>query len=683
MVEIKRGIVVMENKEILVSVIIPVYNAALFLEQCLNSVINQTLKDIEIICVDDGSTDNSVEIVERYMKVDNRIKLFKQSNKGAGAARNYGLKFAKGKYVHFLDSDDWLDVSAYEKTVNIIEEAQGDICVFLYIRYDNKKNTERKVELFKIDSEKYVVTNFKKEYWHFCNTSVVPWNKLYSRNFLNSIGAYFDEIICANDRAFYFQVITAAKKIIKYPEYLIYYRENNDNSLVGKGREKHFDCHLKANTRIFEIGNKYSDEIYKRIINMNMLDLFSFFTKSNKESKHKNFILIKQLLKDNLRGIDFNSFKDRSWFPNGKIALLNDELPKDKRIIPIVFATNNAYAPFLDIAILSLISKKSNNAYYDIYIFETDLCELYIKKLEAHHGDDYRVNAINLKAKLKGNEFAIRAHYSKEMYYRILIPELLYHYDKVLYLDCDIIIMRDIVDLYDTDMTGYTIGAIHNALNNSMFRYVKNMLHLDTSKYFNSGVLLINIDEFTKEKVRTKCFDSLKVKDNLVCPDQDLLNLACRDNAKLLDSGWNYQWHSLLPGADKVEQVSEQSIKNAYEKKYIIHFTSGKKAWSFPEYDDSAMFWEYVSFSEFELMIKQIGLSKRVNVTIYEAIANNNNKKISAVNNELAVIKKSFSYKLGRFITWPFRMVGKFFKCWKTNGFKSAVKKTKNVLTKK
>lgn len=128
-----------ENKNILISVIIPIYNAELYLQKCLDSVVNQTLKDIEVICVDDGSTDNSVDIIKKYMMSDSRIKLFQQSNKGAGAARNYGLKYAIGKYVHFLDSDDWLDLSAYEKTHNVIEETKSDICIFLYTRYDNKK----------------------------------------------------------------------------------------------------------------------------------------------------------------------------------------------------------------------------------------------------------------------------------------------------------------------------------------------------------------------------------------------------------------------------------------------------------------------------------------------------------------------------------------------------------------
>lgn len=533
-----------------------------------------------------------------------------------------------------------------------------------------------------MDSSKYLVTNFKKEYWHFCNTSVVPWNKLYLREFLVNIGAYFDEIICANDRAFYFQVITAATKIVKYPEYLIYYRENNDSSLVGSGREKHFDCHLVANKRIFEIGNKYPDEIYERVINMNMLDLFSFFTKSSKENKLKNFYAIKKLLCDNFRGIDFSKFKNRSWYPNGKIALLSDELPTNKRIVPIVFATNNAYAPFLDVALLSLIENMSINVYYDIYVFETDLSTTYIKILESHKGDNYRLNCINLKSKLQGNEFAVRAHYSKEMYYRILIPELLYQYKKVLYLDCDIIINRDVLDLYNYDLNNYTIGATHNTLNNSMFRYVKNMLHLNPANYFNSGIILINIDEFTKNAIRLKCFDLLKVKDNLVCPDQDLLNLVCRDSTLLIDSGWNYQWHNMLPSCEKIEDISKESIKNAFEKKYIIHYTSGKKAWSFPEYDDSAYFWKYVAYSKFESIIHQIGICKRINNTVYEAVNSVENKKNSSVNKELKAIKDSFSYKIGRFLTWPFRMIKKFVACWKKNGLKTAVKKIFSKISK-
>ncbi|HBG49140.1 MAG TPA: hypothetical protein DDW90_06490 [Cyanobacteria bacterium UBA9971] len=105
-----------------VSVIIPIYNAENTLEKCLDSIINQTLSDIEIILVDDGSTDKSLEIIQKYEQQDSRIKLIHQKNNGASAARNAGLKIAEGEYISFVDSDDWIDKKMYEE---LIEQANA------------------------------------------------------------------------------------------------------------------------------------------------------------------------------------------------------------------------------------------------------------------------------------------------------------------------------------------------------------------------------------------------------------------------------------------------------------------------------------------------------------------------------------------------------------------------------
>ena len=112
-----------------VSVIIPVYNVEQYLNQCLDSVINQTLKDIEIICVDDGSTDNSFKMLEEYAQKDNRIKVIHQKNKGAAAARNEGLYIAQGKYLSFLDSDDFFEIDMLEQMYNCAEKYNTDIVV--------------------------------------------------------------------------------------------------------------------------------------------------------------------------------------------------------------------------------------------------------------------------------------------------------------------------------------------------------------------------------------------------------------------------------------------------------------------------------------------------------------------------------------------------------------------------
>ena len=107
-------------KAALLSVIIPVYNVEPYLEQCLDSVVNQTYKNLEIICINDGSTDNSLKILEKFQQKDNRIKIINQENKGVSAARNAGLDIATGEYITFVDSDDYLELNAYERTMNVL-----------------------------------------------------------------------------------------------------------------------------------------------------------------------------------------------------------------------------------------------------------------------------------------------------------------------------------------------------------------------------------------------------------------------------------------------------------------------------------------------------------------------------------------------------------------------------------
>ena len=109
-----------------VSVIVPVYNVEKYLSRCLESLINQSLKDIEIICINDGSTDNSLQILKQFAYKDNRIKIINQTNSGQSVARNKGLAIASGKYIGFVDSDDWIDNDYYEKMFETIERTNSD-----------------------------------------------------------------------------------------------------------------------------------------------------------------------------------------------------------------------------------------------------------------------------------------------------------------------------------------------------------------------------------------------------------------------------------------------------------------------------------------------------------------------------------------------------------------------------
>ena len=117
-----------------VSIVVPVYNVEQFLPDCLDSLTNQTLKDIEIICVNDGSPDNSLKILEEYAQNDDRVKIITQENQGVSAARNAGLKTAVGEYIGFVDPDDWIDLDFYSKLYDAIQESNADISVATIMR---------------------------------------------------------------------------------------------------------------------------------------------------------------------------------------------------------------------------------------------------------------------------------------------------------------------------------------------------------------------------------------------------------------------------------------------------------------------------------------------------------------------------------------------------------------------
>ena len=122
------------NDEDLISIIVPVYNVEKYLEQCLESLLNQTYKNIEIIVVNDGSTDQSLDILKKYSFKDNRIKLYSQKNQGISAARNTALEHINGKYVMFVDSDDWIEINTCEIALHEMKKNDSDIVMWAYRR---------------------------------------------------------------------------------------------------------------------------------------------------------------------------------------------------------------------------------------------------------------------------------------------------------------------------------------------------------------------------------------------------------------------------------------------------------------------------------------------------------------------------------------------------------------------
>ena len=210
----------------LISVIIPVYQAEKYVKRCLDSVLNQTYKNLEIILINDGSTDKSVEIIESYAKSDDRITLLHQENQGAGAARNLGLEIAKGDYIGFVDSDDWIERDMYEYLFNIAERENADIAACDFYSVVGKNEKEKKAEIEKIECMDYDALmkfffriNGEKSFY-------AVWNMLYKREIIGS--CRFPEGKITEDLLFNYFVYCNCKKYVLSNQKKYYYFFNAD-----------------------------------------------------------------------------------------------------------------------------------------------------------------------------------------------------------------------------------------------------------------------------------------------------------------------------------------------------------------------------------------------------------------------------------------------------------------------
>lgn len=205
-----------------VSVIVPVYNVQKYLAKCLDSLVSQTLKDIEIIIVNDGSTDRSESIIKKYEKKYDNIVYVKKKNGGLSDARNYGIKYAKGDYIAFIDSDDFVDTSLYEKmyTKAIEEEADYIECDFYWTYPKNRGYRLQKDEGIRYADKQGMMTYGR----------VMAWNKLIKRNIITE---NFPKGLKYEDIEFFYKLIPNVKKFAFVEEPLIYYVQRN-NSLANK-----------------------------------------------------------------------------------------------------------------------------------------------------------------------------------------------------------------------------------------------------------------------------------------------------------------------------------------------------------------------------------------------------------------------------------------------------------------
>jgi len=230
-----------------ISVIIPVYNVEEYLKQCLDSIVNQSLNEIEIICINDGSADKSLKILEDYAKNDSRFVIVSQENCGQGAARNRGLDIAQGEYVVFVDPDDWIEENALEKIYACFKSNDTDVVQFDYKDYNDYTKITKKIDFSKFLKKKF---NYEikdggfyswKEIFHkkFKYSKFTVWSKAYSLKFLRENDIKFPLNKHGEDDVFSAQVFLETERICYLKDFLYVYRTRK-NSAVNSLSDEHF-----------------------------------------------------------------------------------------------------------------------------------------------------------------------------------------------------------------------------------------------------------------------------------------------------------------------------------------------------------------------------------------------------------------------------------------------------------
>lgn len=218
-----------------VSVVIPVYNVERYLKECMNSVIHQTLTNIEIICVNDGSTDRSLQILEDYARHDSRIKVISKPNSGYGNTMNVGIDHATGTYIGIVESDDYIEKNMFERLYNAACKYHAEVVKSDHYSFATQKGKKQRKYQEACPQEYYKQILNADTFPEIFDFAMMNWSGIYRRDFIETNHIRHNETPGASfqDNGFWFQITTLAKRIVFLPEAFYYYRQDNPNSSIN------------------------------------------------------------------------------------------------------------------------------------------------------------------------------------------------------------------------------------------------------------------------------------------------------------------------------------------------------------------------------------------------------------------------------------------------------------------
>lgn len=252
-----------------ISIIVPVYKVEAYLDRCIETILNQTYRNFELILVDDGSPDHCPSLCEEYKKKDKRVKVLHKENGGLSSARNAGIEVATGTYIGFVDSDDWIEYDMYEHLIHLIETHDADIVTGAVVRTHSMTDPFQQNETDEIIE--YTREDYMKKFFKIGSQECVyyAWNKLYKRSIFDTV-RYPDGLTCEDVLGTYW-ALTKSKKIVTSSR-VVYHYFYNQEGITGKFSKQDFDL-IPVWDRVVELAkqNNVTEEHYA-ILNRHRID---------------------------------------------------------------------------------------------------------------------------------------------------------------------------------------------------------------------------------------------------------------------------------------------------------------------------------------------------------------------------------------------------------------------------
>ena len=520
-----------------ITVIVPVYNVENYLNKCLDSLINQTYKNLEIIVINDGSTDNSGKICQEYAQKDNRIIYIEKENGGQSEARNMGLDRMTGSYVTFVDSDDWVELDYVEVLYNKLIEYQADIAVGNYYSY----NEQEGIFYFHIFGNSYYekvydnVSIFENFYEseHMKNFALIcVGGKLYKSDLFRELR--FEVGKLGEDGYLNQKIYLLAEKTIYLNAGLYAYRQregSSSRSWTEKWMHALVDAMSERITLLASLGYPLDKHlaVYRKMLDSAL---------SNGQASTLS---------------DTNTYQELAA---KKVVLsqLTTEKTIDKKAV--VLAANYAYVEQVMTTIKSICY---HNRSIRFYLINSDFPNEWFKQLNKRL-ERYDSEIINCRVTSEQIS-RYKTDISYTVFLRYFISDFVKE-DKALYLDCDLVVTKNLDNLFETDLQDYPLAAVRDY--GGRVYYGREM--------FNAGVLLINNRLWKQENMSQRLIDlTNEWHDKVDQADQSILNMLFENRWIELEFDNN---HVVIH-----KQFTDYELPAGQDYPGIIHYLSHRKPW--------------------------------------------------------------------------------------------------------